>query len=273
MKKNKMSVFGKIWFALLGLLVLFPFYWIAISSLKTSDTIIKPDLWPVSWTLKHYQQLLSTSTFVSGLRASLIVALGTIAILLVIVILASYSLYRFDFRGRELLNKVILLAYVFPGILLIVPVYNLMSSLNLIDSFWALIIMNVTFAAPFCTWLMRGFFASIPKSLDEAASLDGLGKMQILTRILLPLLKPGIMTIVIYAFISSWTEFTFSSILTASDQYKTLPIVLKSITSSYTVQWGQITAAATLAMLPVIILFAIVGKYFVGGLTAGAVKE
>ena len=161
----------------------------------------------------------------------------------------------------------------FPGILLIVPVYNLMSSLNLIDSFWALIIMNVTFAAPFCTWLMRGFFASIPKSLDEAASLDGLGKMQILTRILLPLLKPGIMTIVIYAFISSWTEFTFSSILTASDQYKTLPIVLKSITSSYTVQWGQITAAATLAMLPVIILFAIVGKYFVGGLTAGAVKE
>ena len=97
--------------------------------------------------------------------------------------------------------------------------------------------------------------------------------MQILTRILLPLLKPGIMTIVIYAFISSWTEFTFSSILTASDQYKTLPIVLKSITSSYTVQWGQITAAATLAMLPVIILFAIVGKYFVGGLTAGAVKE
>ena len=273
MKKNKMSVFGKIWFALLGLLVLFPFYWIAISSLKTSDTIIKPDLWPVSWTLKHYQQLLSTSTFVSGLRASLIVALGTIAILLVIVILASYGLYRFDFRGRELLNKVILLAYVFPGILLIVPVYNLMSSLNLIDSFWALIIMNVTFAAPFCTWLMRGFFASIPKSLDEAASLDGLGKMQILTRILLPLLKPGIMTIVIYAFISSWTEFTFSSILTASDQYKTLPIVLKSITSSYTVQWGQITAAATLAMLPVIILFAIVGKYFVGGLTAGAVKE
>lgn len=273
MKRKNMPLTGKIWFVLVAFVVIFPFYWIAISSLKTSDTIVKPDLWPLKWTLGHYRQLLSTSTFVNGLISSVIVSLGTVVVLLVVVVFASYALYRFDSKGKELVNKLILLAYVFPGILLIVPVYNLMAKLKLIDTYLAMIIMNVTFAAPFCTWLMRGFFAAVPKSLDEAAALDGLGKMQILTKILIPLMRPGITTITIYAFITSWTEFTFASILTVSDKCKTLPIVLKAITSSYTVQWGQVTAAATLAMLPVILLFSIFGKHFVGGLTAGAVKE
>lgn len=272
-KNGKTSIGTKIFAVILGFVVLFPFYWIVVSSFKTSDTIVTPDLWPVKGTLDHYRQLLSTPTFVSGLRSSVIVAVGTVIILLIIVILASYSLYRFEFKGRELFNKIILLAYVFPGILLVVPVYDIMAKIKLIDSYQALIIMNVTFAAPFCVWLMNGFFASVPKTLDEAAALDGLSKMGILFRIHLPLLKPGIATIAVYGLISSWTEFTFASILTVSDQYKTLPLVLKAITSSYTVQWGQITASATLAMLPVIVMFAFVGKYFIGGLTAGAVKE
>lgn len=272
-KRGSFTVGEKIFGVILAIIVLFPFYWIAISSFKTTDTITQPDLWPLKSTLTHYKQLLSTPAFMSGLRSSIIVAVGTIVVLLIIVILASYGLYRFEFKGKAFFNKLILLAYVFPGILLAVPVYSLMAKIQLIDSYWALIIMNVTFAAPFCVWLMNGFFAAVPKTLDEAAALDGLGKMGILFRIHIPLIKPGIATIAVYGLISSWTEFTFASILTISDEYKTLPIVLRAITSSYTVQWGQITASATLAMLPVIVMFAFAGKYFIGGLTAGAVKE
>ena len=272
-KRGRLPLIGKIFAVFLTFIIVFPFYWIVISSFKTSDTIVHPDLWPVKRTLAHYQQLLSTPNFVAGLKSSLIVAAGTVVILLAIVILASYGLYRFEFKGKAFFNKIILLAYIFPGILLVVPVYDIMAKIHLIDSYAALIIMNVTFAAPFCVWLMNGFFAAVPKSLDESASMDGLSKMGILVRIHLPLIKPGIATVAVYGLISAWTEFTFASILVISDDYKTLPIVLKAITSSYTVQWGQITASATLAMLPIILIFAFVGKYFIGGLTAGAVKE
>lgn len=231
-KRGRIPLTGKIFAVFLTFIIAFPFYWIVISSFKTSDTIVHPDLWPVKSTLAHYQQLLSTPTFVAGLKSSLIVAGGTVVILLVIVILASYGLYRFEFRGKAFFNKIILLAYIFPGILLVVPVYDIMAKIHLIDSYAALIIMNVTFAAPFCVWLMNGFFASVPKSLDESASMDGLSKMGILFRIHLPLIKPGIATVAVYGLISAWTEFTFASILVISDDYKTLPIVLKAITSS-----------------------------------------
>ncbi len=271
--RRKLSPAWKVYAVLVSILILFPFYWIVISSFKTPDTITKADLWPVKSTLDNYRQLLSTSTFVNGLKTSVIVSFGSMVITLMIVIFASYGLYRFEFKGKSIISKMIILAYAFPGILLIVPVYDLMAQMKLTDTYWALIIMNVTFAAPFCVWLMNGFFASVPKVLDEAASLDGLNKMQILFQIHLPLLRPGIMTIIIYSLISSWTEFTFASILVSSDSKRSLTIVLKAITSSYTIQWGQITAAATLAMIPVVVLFAFIGKYFIGGMTSGSVKE
>lgn len=271
--RGRLSPLGKIYAVFISLLILFPFYWIVISSFKTSDTITGSDLWPVSSTLENYVKLLSTPTFLNGVKTSVIVAIGSMVITLVIVILASYGLYRFEFRGKKLVSNMIVLAYAFPGILLIVPVYNIMARIRLTDTYFSMICMNVTFAAPFCVWLMNGFFSAIPKALDEAASLDGLTKMQILFRIHLPLLRPGIMTVVIYSLISSWTEFTFASILVSSDTKRSLTIVLKAITSSYTIQWGQITAAATLAMMPIIILFALIGKYFIGGMTSGSVKE
>lgn len=271
--RGRISPLGKVYAVFISLLILFPFYWIVISSFKTSDTITGSDLWPVSSTLENYVKLLSTPTFLNGVKTSVIVAIGSMVITLVIVILASYGLYRFEFRGKKLVSSMIVLAYAFPGILLIVPVYNIMAHIRLTDTYFSMICMNVTFAAPFCVWLMNGFFAAIPKALDEAASLDGLTKMQILFRIHLPLLRPGIMTVVIYSLISSWTEFTFASILVSSDTKRSLTIVLKAITSSYTIQWGQITAAATLAMMPIIILFALIGKYFIGGMTSGSVKE
>lgn len=272
-KRGQLSPLGKVYAIFISFLILFPFYWIVISSFKTTDTITGSDLWPVSGTLENYAKLLSTPTFLNGVKTSVIVAIGSMVITLAIVIFASYGLYRFEFKGKKIFTNMIVLAYAFPGILLIVPVYNIMARIKLTDTYFSMICMNVTFAAPFCVWLMNGFFAAIPKALDEAAALDGLSKMQILFRIHLPLLRPGIMTIIIYSLISSWTEFTFASILVSSDSKRSLTIVLKAITSSYTIQWGQITAAATLAMMPIIILFALIGKYFIGGMTSGSVKE
>ena len=271
-----MSAFGKvskyILAALIGFIIIFPFYWIIISSFKTGDTILIPNLWPTSWTIQHYRELITQTIYLQALKSSIQISVGTMACTIVIVVMASYAIYRMEFRGKELMQRLILVTYVFPGILLVVPVYKIMSQMNLIDSPYALIIMNVTFAAPFCVWLMRGFFMSIPETLDESASLDGAGKMRILYSIVLPLIRPGIATVAIYSFILSWSEFTFSSILLSSDLHKTLPIALHAVMGQYTVRWGHMSAAAVLTILPVLILFAFIGRYFVAGLTEGAVK-
>jgi len=142
----------------------------------------------------------------------------------------------------------------------------------LVNSLFGLMVINVTFAAPFSVWLMQGFFDNVPIALDESAAIDGAGRMRTLFQIILPLIGPGIATISIYAFIMAWTEFAFSSVLINSDSLRTLPIGLNAIMGQYTVRWGWTTAGAVLALLPVVIFFAFVGKYFVKGLTAGAVK-
>lgn len=254
------------------LLIVFPFYWVIISSFKPADQILQSDLWPKTWTLEHYRELLSTTSYKQNLLNSLYVSVATTVVTVMIVIPASYAIYRMNFAGREFLFKLILATYILPGILLLVPIYQLMSSINLVDTLWSLVIMNVTFAAPFAVWLMRGFFDTVPKALDEAASLDGAGPMRILFQIILPLIKPGIATVAIYAFLVSWTEFTFASVLITSDEYKTLPVGLHAIMGQYTVRWGSTTAGAVLTLLPVVIFFAFVGKFFVKGLTSGAVK-
>jgi len=253
--------------------IAFPIYWILISSFKPSDQILIPDLWPRSWTLRHYYELITQTGYLAALRASIILAVGTMVSVLVVVVSSSYAIYRMDFRGKELIQRVILVTYIFPGILLVVPIYNIMAYVGLVDSILAVAIVNVTFIAPFSVWLMRGFYKAIPETLDESSSLDGAGPLRILFFIIMPLLKPGIATVAIYSFIMSWTEFVFSSVLLMSEVNRTLPIVMQGIMGQYTVRWGHTSAGAVLMILPVVLLFAFVGKYFIKGLTEGAVKE
>lgn len=267
-----MKIFRYVFGILLTFLITFPFYWVIISSFKPADQILQPDLFPKSFTLDHYRELLNQTSYLTNLSNSVIVAIGTMAISVLIVIPAGYALYRMKFRGRRFFSTMILATYVFPGILLLVPVYQLMANLNLVDSLLGLIVINVTFAAPFSVWLMQGFYDSVPLVLDEAAAIDGAGRLRTMLVIVLPLIGPGIATISIYAFITSWTEFAFSSVLISSEELRTLPIGLNAIMGQYTVRWGWTTAGATLTLLPVVIFFAFVGKYFVKGLTAGAVK-
>jgi len=267
-----MKIIKWIFGILLVFLIAFPFYWVIISSFKLPDQILQPDLWPKGWTLQHYKEVLFDTPYLTNLQNSLIVSFGTMFLTVLIVIPASYAIYRMDFKGRNFFYNLILATYIFPTMLLLVPVYQLMTNIGLVDTLWSLIIMNVTFAAPFATWLMSGFFKSVPRSLDESASIDGAGTMKILFSIILPLIAPGIATIAIYSFVISWTEFTFASILVTSDQFKVLPIGLNQIMGQYTVRWGWTTAGGVLTLLPVLIFFAFVGKYFVKGLTEGSVK-
>jgi ABC-type glycerol-3-phosphate transport system permease component len=259
---------------LLLFVVIAPFYWIFTSSIKIPQEIIAqiPTLVPNSFTLQHYSKLFSSSAFPQYLANSTLVALLTMVITVVLSTLAAYSLYRLRFPGRDFLFKIILVTYAFPGVLVLIPLYDLMSRLHLVDNRFALVIVNVTFAAPFAVWMLQAFFRTIPYELEEAAALDGADRLNIMLRIMLPLAAPGVASIAIYAFITSWTEYMFASILIISDANRTLPVGLAGIIGQYQVDWGLLLAGATITTLPVLLLFSLIGRHFVEGLTTGAVK-
>lgn len=254
--------------------VIAPFYWIFSASVKAPQEIIarKPTLFPQSFTLEHYDKLLGHSNFPTYLQNSLMVAFGTMVITVFLSTLAAYGLYRLRFPGRNLLFRVILITYAFPGVLLLVPLYDMMSTLGLVDRLVALVIVDVTLAAPFAVWMLQAFFRTIPQELEEAAALDGASRLGIIVRIMLPLAAPGVASIAIFAFITSWTEYIFASILIISDANRTVPVGLAGIIGQYQVDWGLLLAGATVTALPVLVLFGLVGRNFVEGLTAGAIQ-
>lgn len=259
---------------LLSLVAAGPLYWIASNSVKIPTEVIArtPTLIPLDFTVEHYDKLFSSSAYPTYLMNSLIAALATVAITVVLAVLGAYGLYRSKAPGRNAIFHTILVTYAFPGTLLLIPIFGMFSYLGLIDSLAALVIVNVTFAAPFAIWLLRAFFRSVPRSIEEAALLDGASSMQILVRVIIPLTAPGIASVAIYAFVIAWTEYMFASVLILSDANRTLPVGLAGIIGQYQIDWGLLLAGATLTAIPVLIVFAFVGKYFVAGLSSGAVK-
>ena len=185
---------------------------------------------------------------------------------------AAYAFFRMEFPGRAALYRVILLAYAFPSVVVLIPIYGLFARLGLIDTRIGLVIVNVAFALPFSIWMMRSFLASVPREIEEAAVIDGAPPRVILLRILTPLIAPGIASVSIFTFIASWTEYLFASVLIVSDAKRTIPVGFAGIIGQYQIDWGLLLAGATAATIPVVILFAFVGRWFVSGLTEGAVK-
>lgn len=259
---------------LLLLVVVAPFYYVVTSSVKAPQEIISrtPTLLPQSFTWQHYEKLFRSSSFPTYLTNSILMAFATMLICVVLSTLAAYGLYRMQLPGGKFLFRVILVTYAFPGVLLLIPLYGMLSQLGLIDRLWALVIINVTFTAPFAVWMLQAFFTSIPAELEEAAALDGANRFQTLTRVVLPLAAPGVASVAIFAFITAWTEYMFASVLIISDANRTVPVGLAGIIGQYQVDWGLLLAGATVTMVPVLLLFSLVGRNFVEGLTAGAVK-
>lgn len=258
----------------LALVVLFPMWAVLSSSIKLPREIIHriPTYFPRSFTLQHYQKLLATSDFPAYFGNSLVVALLSAAITVALATLAGYAFFRLEFRGRELIYRMVMVAYAFPSIVILIPIYLMFAKLGLIDTRTALVIVNVTFALPFSIWMMRTFFAALPHELEEAAAIDGASLFETARYVLVPLLGPGMASIAVFAFVSSWTEYLFASVLILSDAKRTIPVGLSGIIGQYQIDWGLLLAGASLSILPVVVFFAFVGRFFVSGLTEGAVK-
>ncbi|MDQ7909403.1 carbohydrate ABC transporter permease [Phytohabitans sp. ZYX-F-186] len=260
--------------AALTVMVLGPLYWITMSAFKDREEILRstPTIFPEHPTLENFRELFTATDYPSYLTNSFIVALLTAFFTMLVSFAAAYGLYRLRIPGGNKVAGLILVAYMIPGTLLLVPLYQVFAKVQLVDTRNALVIVNVAFTAPFCTWLLRGFFFAIPRDIDEAAAVDGAGPVRMMFRIVLPLLRPGLSTVGVYAFVFSWTEFVFASQLLVSDDLKTLPIGLSAIMGQYTVNWGLLMAGTVCTVIPAIVPFLFAGRYFVGGLTAGAVK-
>lgn len=258
----------------LVLIIGMPFWWVVTGSVKLPREIIQrvPTMFPQSFTTQHFEKLLQSSAFPTYLVNSIAVALFSTAVTVVLALPAAYAFFRMEFPGRNALYRMILLAYAFPGVVVLIPLYGLFSWAGLIDSRASLIVVNVAFALPFSIWMMRSFLATVPKEIEEAAIIDGAPTTTILLRILMPLIAPGIASVAIFAFISSWTEYLFASVLIVSDAHRTIPVGFAGIIGQYQIDWGLLLAGATAATIPVVILFALVGRWFVSGLTEGAVK-
>ncbi|HEY0919740.1 carbohydrate ABC transporter permease [Devosia sp.] len=250
-----------------------PYAWMVLTSIKPdADISTRPlQYLPSTVTLEHYGTLLNRTTFATNLLNSLVVALGAVAVGLGVSVPAAYAFSRFRFRGRRLLMTSFLVINMFPIVLLIIPLFVLMRALGLLDTFIGVIAGHSTFAIPFAIWMLTSYMNAIPRELDEASTLDGATLLQTIRLILVPLVMPGIVTTAIYIFVTSWNEYLFAMMLSGQN-VRTVTVALQLFIGEFTVQWGLLTAGGTLVAIPVTILFLIVQKRLVGGLTAGAVK-
>ena len=250
-----------------------PYAWMVLTSIKPdADISARPlQYLPSTVTFEHYATLLNRTTFAANLLNSLVVALGAVAVGLGVSVPAAYAFSRFRFAGRKTLMTGFLVINMFPIVLLIIPLFVLMRTLGLLDTFIGVIAGHSTFAIPFAIWMLTSYMNAIPRDLDEASTLDGATLLQTIRLILVPLVMPGIVTTAIYIFVTSWNEYLFAMMLSGQN-VRTVTVALQLFIGEFTVQWGLLTAGGTLVAIPVTILFLIVQKRLVGGLTAGAVK-
>lgn len=258
--------------ALLGF-VLAPLYWMTITAFKSDDQIVArtDDLWPTPWTTQQFTNLF-TGAFGTWYVNTILVSVASTAIALVCAALAGYALARLKFRGSESFTVTILLTYVMPGALLFIPLYELVSWIGLNDSLWSLVLAYPTFTLPFATWLLVGYFKSIPVDLEEAALVDGCTRFGAFVRIVLPLAKPGLLAVALFTLTNAWNEFLFAFVFITKDENKTLPVGMQSMIFGDVVPQGQLAAASLLVSIPVVLMYGFGQRFLTEGLTAGAVK-
>ncbi len=258
---------------------LFPFVWMISTSLKTNSEIYTaaPTFIPKEPTAAGYVNMFTTETstfdFKQWAANSIFVAFLTTVFSMVIAVLGGYGISRYRFKGRGALSYVVLTTQVLPGSLLMIPLYIIMGNFNLLDTKTGLMLAYVTFTVPFCTWMMKGFFDSIPISLEEAARVDGAGTFRCFATVVLPLTTPGLVSTGLFAFINGWNEYLFASSFMQSYGNWTLPVGIASFKGQYATDWGTLMAGSVLITIPVVILFLCLQKHLVGGMTAGAVKQ
>jgi multiple sugar transport system permease protein len=240
---------------------------------SSSDVVTTPaSFLPREWKFSTFGDVVSDARFLAWLKTSLIVASASTLIVLVVAVPAAYFTARFRFPGRTAFLLLVLITQMFSPTSLVVGIYREFFELNLVNTYLAIILTNAAFNLAFAIWILNGFFSSIPQEVEEAANLDGCGRLGTLWRIMLPLTLPGLVTAVVFTFIAAWNEYVVALTLMHDDNKKPLTVGINSYVTGYEQHWDQLFAASLIAIVPVVILFATIEKHLVGGLTAGSVK-
>jgi multiple sugar transport system permease protein len=275
MNKKSISRIYTLYVPLLIILILTlgPFVWMFLTSLKDQNELFSKTFvyMPIKPSFDNYYQLFVKTNFFHNIINSLLVALGTSLISLTIATMSAYAFTRYKFKGSKFLQSSYLLIYMFPAVLFMIPLFIEMKKLGLVNTLWALIIAHSTFTIPLSVWLMVGFLQEMPIEVEESAMVDGCNRFTSFFRVVFPMIAPGLAATGSYIFIYSWNEFLYAVMFT-NEASRTLPVALQVFVGQYQIQWDLLSAGSVITVLPVIILFMMIQKNLVRGLTAGAVK-
>ncbi len=253
---------------------LFPLFWLLKVSVTRNDLLYSEGvrMWPSHATLDHYRYVIENSAFPTFFKNSVIVAGSTAIAVTILSSLSGYALSRFRFKGKYWIVALMLITQMFPLVMLVAPIFKMLSPLGLTNSLTGLVIVYTAFNVPFATFLMQSFFDGIPKDLEEAAMIDGASRFTAFRQIILPLTLPGIAATLGFVFTAAWSELLFALMLISGNQSATFPVGLLTFVSKFSVDFGQMMAAGVLALIPACLFFLLIQRYLVQGLTAGAVK-
>lgn len=276
MEKKSLNIGTHIVLIIASLISVFPIIWILSTSFKFKEDVLKPgiEIIPHNFTLSNYEHVLSMDGFIfwKWLGNSVMIALITTIIGLFLASTTAYAFSRFEFKGKKFLLFSYLLTQMFPGAILIVPLYNIIKNMGLLNSYTGLLIAYSTISLPFCVWMLKSFFDTIPKSLEEAAMIDGLTSFGTFWKIILPLSLPGLSVTAFFSFITAWNEFMFALTFMSTSEHYTLPVGLRTFVFEFNTDWHYMAAGAIIVSLPVLIFFFIAQKFLISGLTSGGVK-
>jgi multiple sugar transport system permease protein len=252
----------------------FPVFWMLISSFKPNSEIFAfpPKLISENFTLSGYSAIFQDPEKVRFFINSYIVSISVTILTLIVAIQAAYALSRFNFPGKDLFNVIVLSLQAVPPITLMIPYFGLMVTLKLYNTYQGLILTYMVFTLPYAIIMMTGYFNTLPKELDEAVKIDGGGSLAALWRILVPISIPGIVSVGIYTFMISWNEYLFALTLTKTQEMRTVPIGIQLLMGQHSYEWNEMMSMSILGSIPVLVLFLFFQRYFMGGLTSGAIK-
>lgn len=252
----------------------FPLLWLFMCSIKSSSYLLMnpTSLFPTKATLENYYNVMVNLKLGVNIKNSLIVSLATTLIATVVSSMAAYGIIRFFPKLGNAMSKMLIMTYMFPAIVLVIPYAVVMGKIGLTNTRMGLIIVYLSFNVPYAVWLLTGFFKTVPLEIEEAARIDGAGRIQTFRKVVLPLVAPGLVATAIYMFINSWNEFLYALILTSSSDITTLSIKLHTMQGADVLNWGDMMAACMVVVLPSVVFFCFIQKYIAGGMTEGAVK-
>jgi ABC-type glycerol-3-phosphate transport system permease component len=255
-------------------IILFPLLWILSTSLKGEAEVYRwpPTLIPDSPNFDAYSRIWAIKNFSRFFWNSTVVSSSSTLLSVVLACLAGYGFSRFQFRGSNFLQFLFLVTQMVPAILLLLPYFILMKQLSLLNTYTSLVLAYTSFALPFCTWMLKGFFDAIPAELDDAAMIDGCSRIQVLVRVVMPLALPGVAATAVFSFLVAWNHYLFAMGLATDPVMYTLPVGISSMIGEFRIQWNELMAGAVIASFPAILVYSYLERYFVQGLTAGAVK-